>query len=250
MQRTYFLSDPHFFGKNVIRHSGRRWAMNPQELEEWDRTGSLGSVSAESGIAMNQYIVDKVNRKVLPDDRLVFVGDVVFSNGLNQGIVRTLDILDRIECKDVHIVWGNHDCDLPSIGSAEGKRSCPQEREDYESAIGRLYRSCGHSRMVYCEQGIQVWCSHYPCVTWPRASKTGQPGISNPGSVQSIHAYGHVHDRYNDYCPLARPDLWAACNVGVDTLHDWPLSAGEMYSLLERQRTGMIREINQNKHYR
>lgn len=240
--KTYFLADPHFFGKNAIRFSSRVACMSEEELA-LHREGKLEKVSQESGERMNQWIIDRINRKVGPDDVLMLIGDVVMANSASQARARTIWLMDQLACKRVSLFWGNHDGTIPSIGGVLDSK-IPQDREDYRSAIADLYVDTREVGMCYCEGDIQVWASHYPHLTWPRASKTGLPGVANPGSVMAIHTYGHVHDKYNSVEPVLDKSTWCAVNSGVDTPHDWPLSATEMFEMTKPRRIAMMNLVN------
>jgi calcineurin-like phosphoesterase family protein len=240
--KTYFLADPHFFGKNAIKFSSRIAYMNAEDLALYV-AGDLKSVSQESGDQMNQMFIDRINRKVGADDRLVFVGDVVMANSAKQARTRTEWVLSRLNCKEVIIVWGNHDGAIPQSGG-EPDPLIPQNRENYREYVADLYREHYECCMFTCEDGIKVWASHYPHLTWPQASKTGLPGVARPGNVMAIHAYGHVHEKYNVIEPVLDKDTWCAVNVGVDTKHDWPLSASEMFAMTKPRRIAMTNLVN------
>lgn len=233
---TYFIADPHFFARQIIKWGPRRWAMSLKERDNFDRCCgkddiALLDISPQSGIVMVDQIIQQINAKVGQEDRLVLLGDVVTANDSKQARKRTIDILSRIDCKDVHLVWGNHDGLVPNIGvDLDGYDGIPQGRSDFRTAVADLYRSTHDSVMVH-SNSIKVWCSHYPCVSWPDASKTGFPGHAKPHRTIAVHAYGHVHGKFNNDCPVAWKERWAAVDVGVDGHRDWPLSASELLTI-------------------
>ena len=216
---------------------------------EWNSHvwGCDWEVSRETGDLMNRMIIDQVNSKVGDDDDLYLLGDVVFAGSGNQAKRRTQQFLASLRCKRHHLIAGNHDGPLDILGVCDDP-TLPQNRESYFDYIVPLYTSFKQACMVYCESGIQIWCSHYPHLTWPRATQTGQPKSAKPHKVQSIHAYGHVHEKYNNERPVLYPERWAAVNVGVDALnppYSYPYSEIELWKLTERHRKETIRFISQ-----
>jgi calcineurin-like phosphoesterase family protein len=79
----WFTSDVHFGHKNIIKYSNRPFT------------------SVED---MNASIINKWNELVKPDDVIWSLGDFAFGK-----IGSIIEILDQLNCKNLHMVTGNHD---------------------------------------------------------------------------------------------------------------------------------------------
>lgn len=80
MAEVYFLGDPHFGHRNILKYRPRF-----KTIKEHD-----------------DYIIDRINATVTKRDKLILTGDVCFDRA-------SLDCLRRIRCPQIHIVLGNHD---------------------------------------------------------------------------------------------------------------------------------------------
>lgn len=131
--RNHFTADLHLDHENVLEMSGRLFP-NIQ--------------------AHDDHMIAQVNKHVPYGDRLFILGDVAWYSVENY--------LDRLLCKDVHLIWGNHDRNNfgPKFKTAE---------DVSEIKIG-----------VKPNQH-KVFLSHYPHAYWPS---------SHHGA---LHLYGHCH---------------------------------------------------------
>lgn len=133
----------------------------------------------------DEAVLDGINSVAKKRDRLYIVGDFCKDNAHKWR--------QRIVCKEVTLIRGNHDC--PSICRAFGK--------------GHLF----DTRMVKVRSGINLFMSHYPHCYWP-GSHHGS--ARNKVYVGSIHVYGHVHDEKEAELNRIWPDRRSQ-DVGVDT---------------------------------
>ena len=108
---------------------------------------------------MNDVIVDKINSKVGQDDTLIHLGDVAFG-----GFDKIGQFLDRLVCKNIHLVLGNHD----------------QHIKNNRSDIQGKFLSVNHYSEVQID-GVNFVLCHYPLQSWNGLNK----GV--------IHLHGHVH---------------------------------------------------------
>ena len=83
--RTWLTSDIHFFHKNIILYCDRPYS----DFKE-----------------MNEKIIAEWNRVVLPEDRVILVGDL--SAGLGQQHAELAEIIGSL-CGRKHLIRGNHD---------------------------------------------------------------------------------------------------------------------------------------------
>lgn len=122
----------------------------------------------------NQAMVTGTNSVVGQDDTLFVLGDVGW-NGIE-------NFLNQLNCKNVHLIWGNHD----------------------KNSYGKLFRSSQDVLETKIGPEKQkVWLSHYPHFVWP-ASHHG-----------SFHLYGHCHRQREATLDAAFPGR-RSMDVGVD----------------------------------
>lgn len=185
------LSDPHLFHGNILLYDGRTQFMTAPDLELYQEYLDNGRqlpkrhVSYQSVETMNQAVLDNVNAAVPDPDRdtVLIVGDFVFG-GRDNYRKNAQYARSRIHCRDVRIVFGNHD-----------------EPDDLHD----LFTHC-HDHVTLSAGGRRLFFCHYPMAAWD-------------GSHRGIAlCYGHVHglyERKDHPHPIARPELWAAVDVGV-----------------------------------
>ena len=149
--KTHFVADLHLDHENVLAMSGRLF---PNILEH------------------DNYMIAQINRYVPPGDRLFILGDMAWHSVENY--------LDRMLCKDVHLIWGNHD-------KANYGKKFKTAEDVVEIKIGEH----------------KVFLSHYPHAYWP-ASHHG-----------SFHLYGHCHRQREATLDAAFPGR-RSLDVGVD----------------------------------
>ena len=111
---TYYCSDPHAFHGNILKYCRRVAFMTPEDraafLDLEARGGDLGPlrIGDESIDRMNRALVDNINARVGPDDTLWCLGDWAFGRGADYRR-NARWFRDQIHCRDVRLVWGNHD---------------------------------------------------------------------------------------------------------------------------------------------
>lgn len=140
---------------------------------------------------MNSTILGNLNSLVKEKDTLYNLGDVIF------GTVRNIpDLLGQIKCRNVHLIYGNHDKKLIK----------KKWFTNFFKSISSYYE------LNYNKQKI-VLC-HYCFCTW------------NQCHHGSYHAYGHSHGNLPD-----RDNR--SMDVGVDC-HDYkPISLDEFLETLK-----------------
>lgn len=153
--RNHFIADLHLDHEGVLAMSGRLFP----------------SIHAH-----DEHMISQVNRFVSKNDRLFILGDVAWHSVENY--------LDRLVCKDVHLIWGNHD------RQNFGKKFKTAE-DVTEIKIGPKPNQ------------HKVFLSHYPHAYWPS---------SHHGS---FHLYGHCHRQREATLDAAFPGR-RSLDVGVD----------------------------------
>ena len=129
----YFTSDLHLGHANAIAFTNRPFA---------DVAG------------MNEALINNINETVSAQDQLWILGD--FAYRINREAACALR--ERIRCKHVHLVLGNHD-------------------KDYGDGV---FESVQHYKELKTEYGRFI-LFHYPIAEW------------NAAHYGSVHLHGHIH---------------------------------------------------------
>ena len=150
--RVFITSDTHYGHKNICR-GVTDWRTQDGEVP-------VGSTrDFETIEQMNNRLVNAINNVVGQDDTLIMLGDVSFGGFENIGI-----FLDRLICKNIHLILGNHDHHIEN------------NRENIQSR----FLSVQHYLEVNINDKNFVLC-HYPLQSWNGLNK----GV--------IQLHGHVH---------------------------------------------------------
>lgn len=158
---TFFISDTHFGHDNIMKYCRRDSFLTAEEIQMLDASdrGEIDQrkirISPASIERMNTAMIDNINAVVKPNDVLWHLGDVFWGHD-NFDFAKA--IRDRINCKTIHHVWGNHD----------------------EPEIKSLFASS----QLYAETVVdhqKIFMCHYPMRAWDKSHK----------GAWSL--YGHVH---------------------------------------------------------
>jgi len=159
--------------------------------------GTLSSIvsdlfwSRETIREHDDSILDAINDHVDVRDRLWILGDFCWGD-----IKSGRRFRESIRCRDVRLVWGNHDHD----------------------SIAALFERTMEQGMIRV-RGQKIWLNHYPMRSWDR---------SFHGSWQ---LYGHVHGRLQEEDAL---DKWRLTkDVGVDACDYRPIGFEELEAYME-----------------
>lgn len=161
----YFTSDLHLGHKNAIKHTNRPFL----SLKEMDDT-----------------LINNINEVVGEDDTLYILGDfTAFVKNINQAI----DYRNRINCKNIHLLYGNHDHNYD---------------EEYCFSSTQIYKKLNID-------GARLILFHYPIIDWD---------LKYHGSY---HLHGHQHNKkeYNLYNVRRNECIF---DVGVDANDFKPVS--------------------------
>ena len=117
---VFFTADTHFGHGNIIKYCNRpfvaeqdRGALrahgNKWHEGDWKGpTASKHRMSREAISMMNKHLIDNINATVGTDDTLWHLGDWAFAP--DKDYARACEeYRGRIKCKNIHIIWGNHD---------------------------------------------------------------------------------------------------------------------------------------------
>ena len=181
-QRLYFTSDTHYNHTNICR-GVTRWT------DAEDITRDFKTLDE-----MNDRIVNGINMLVGQDDILFHLGDWSFG-----GFESIYKFRDRINCKNIHLVLGNHDHHIE------------RDRE----GIRRLFTSVHQYVELEVDKQYNYVLMHYPIMSWNKMND----GV--------IHLHGHVH-----LPPDRRIGKGKMMDVGVDGNGMDPISLNKVLTLM------------------
>lgn len=159
------------------------WHLNHKNIIEYDKR-PFYSVDH-----MNDSIIGRCNEVVMPDDTLFYLGDFCFALG---GKMRPVyDFRDRINCKNIHFVLGNHDHLIL--------------RNKGQLLTDKVFASITDVYVVNSTKP-SVFLSHYAHKVWDK---------SHHGRY---HLYGHSH------CTLEEDPNSLSFDVGINGNNYYPYS--------------------------
>jgi calcineurin-like phosphoesterase family protein len=151
-RKVWIISDTHFGHKNICR-GVTAWRL-PDGSVPISQTRDFDSIGE-----MNEMIVNNINSVVGQDDVLIHLGDWSFGGFENIKIFR-----DRIVCKEIHLILGNHD----------------EHIEKNRDGVQELFTSVNHyTKLMYKFDTLVLM--HYPIDSWDGLNKG------------HIHLHGHCH---------------------------------------------------------
>jgi calcineurin-like phosphoesterase family protein len=195
-QKLWFTSDTHYDHKNICSAT-TNW------IEAENLTRKFSSLDQ-----MNDELVTSINNKVGQDDILFHLGDWSFN-----GFENIRKFRERINCKNVHLILGNHDHHIErNKENIQSIFSSVSQYLDLE-VKWRPY----HSKLV-ADSYTRFVLFHYPIASW------------NGMSDGVIHLHGHVH-----LSPQQRVANGKAMDVGVDGNNMEPISMDEVLKIMSKQ---------------
>ena len=151
-RKVFVTSDTHYGHKNICR-GVTAWRLPDGSIPE-SQTRNFETMDE-----MNDAIINNINSVVGQDDVLIHLGDWSFG-----GFENIKKFRDRIVCKEIHLILGNHDHHI------ENNREGCQE----------LFSSVTHyTKLMYKYDTIVLM--HYPIDSWDGLNKG------------HIHLHGHCH---------------------------------------------------------
>jgi calcineurin-like phosphoesterase family protein len=149
---VWITSDTHFSHKNICR--GTTAWRTQDGLIPISQTRDFTTIEK-----MNATIVNNINENVGQDDILIHLGDWSFG-----GFDQIREFWDRIVCKNIHLVLGNHDHHI----------------ENNRDGSQGLFKSVSHYNTLEIGQ-FKFRLMHYPISSWDGLGK----GV--------MHLHGHCH---------------------------------------------------------
>ncbi len=168
LKNLFFSSDFHFFHRNLTKG-----------VSTWDDVSKCRNFNTVE--EMNEIIIDGINKYVGENDVLVHCGDFSFNGSDKIKLSR-----DRINCKTIYGIAGNHDIEANNYLYSE---------------VFKEYSQLGYFK---CE-GVEFLCSHYSLWNWHSCGK----GV--------INLHGHQHGDENEISKLIHK--YNSLDVGIDNAY-------------------------------
>lgn len=182
----FFTSDTHYGHCNIIKYCNR-------PFETVDK--------------MDEILIDNINKTVGTDDTLWHLGDFCFGpKDPTAFIQKAENYRNRINCKNIMLIYGNHDPDpLRSF-------------DDKATRFARLFTKTYHMLVTQINHQPVTLC-HYPMRVWHHSHK-------------SFMLFGHVHGRlFNEDINSNKLTL----DVGVDSNNYQPWNFKDIQSLMHKK---------------
>ena len=189
-QNLFFTSDTHYSHSNICRATTR-----------WTDADSV-TRDFKSLEHMNDTLVNNINEVVGQDDILIHLGDWSFG-----GFEMIEEFRNRILCKNVHLVFGNHDHHIRR--NKGGVQDLFSSTQDYLHLDLRIPKGKEVDKLT-------LVCMHFPIASWD-GMNDGVP-----------HLHGHVHLPRHQ-----RIGLGKVMDVGVDGNDLYPISIQEIRTIMK-----------------
>lgn len=184
----WVTSDTHYSHTNICRGT-TKWDKSAEQTRDFPTLE-----------AMNDALVNNINAKVGENDVLIHHGDFSFGGFDNIGIFRR-----RINCKNVHLILGNHD------------HLTKKNRDNVQSLFTSVSQVFEFEIVV---PGVRqrFMSMHYPVISWEDMN------------LGVIHLHGHIHLPKH-----LRMREGKSMDVGVDGNDLMPYHINEILELMSKQ---------------
>lgn len=207
MKNIWFTSDTHYHHKNIVKGTTSwKFEENPYDI---DRTRNFNTLEEH-----NDALVTSINSVVKENDELWHLGDWSFG-----GHEKIKEFRDRLNCKNIHLVFGNHD----------------QHIEPVSSSYRNLFSSCQYVKNLSFKIDSQIsgkygktniFLSHYSHQIWAN---------SHHGA---IHLFGHSHGTLKG--------VGRSMDVGCDTNNLYPYHLDEIINIMKNIKLEIVDHHNKN----
>ena len=187
--RIWFTADTHFSHRRIPLYTKRKFRLSREEQNITDSIWfsknpgqTRWAPSWESIRRMNDYLINKINECVSRDDVLWHLGDFCFcqKNKIDENVQK---IINRINCKNIYLLWGNHD----------------------DPSISKYFKNC-YERYELKHKSKLIVMSHYAQAVWNK---------SHNGSWM---LYGHSHSTAEEWLDKSMPNR-LSIDVGIDNIY-------------------------------
>lgn len=185
-ERVFITSDSHFYHKNITKG-----------VTEWT-SGAMRDFDNE--FLMTDKLIENINSKVGGDDILIHLGDWSFGGKDKIKLAR-----DRIDCKNIYLIKGNHDQHIVKDKSLQELFTKFWGQEDIDPIVDF---KVGYHHYL---------CGHYSMNIWNKSHH----GFRN--------LFGHSHGSL-----IVNPNS-LSIDVGVDCHNLFPLSFVEVEEIMSKK---------------
>jgi len=207
MQNIWFTSDTHYHHKNIVKGTS--------EWKDLAETGSHQSLRDFSTLdEHDDALVTSFNSVIKENDILYHLGDWSFGGHEQIKIFR-----DRLKCKNIHLIFGNHDQHIEKLGSPY--KSLFSSLDYYKEISFKI-----DSQISGRYGKTKIILSHYAHRVW------------NQSHHGTIHLYGHSHGTL--------PGIGKSMDVGVDTNNLYPYHLDEIVDKMKGVETTIVDHHNEN----
>lgn len=161
-KNIWVTSDTHYSHVNICRGVSRWGTYDPSGNFQVDQENTRNFDSVES---MNDAIVNGINENVQSNDFLIHLGDWSFD-----GIDKVTEFREKINCKNVVLICGNHDHHIIRNNSLQRLFNHTTSYDEL-----KLYRDLKKSKTF-------ILC-HYPIISW------------NGQYYGNVMLHGHQHNK-------------------------------------------------------
>src|SRR5262249_18422607 len=190
VMRVWFTADLHLGHANIIKFCSRPF-LSPEEQELARRDSRSDFRLCDETVGRHDAsLLGAIKERVAVKDGLWGLGDFCWGHMIEATEYRT-----RIRCRNVHLVWGNHD----------------------HRSIRPLFTDAIEQGMIRVA-GQEIWLNHYPMRSW------------NKSFHGSWHLYGHVHGRLTGEDVATGFTLTK--DVGVDACDYRPVSFEDLQAYM------------------
>lgn len=216
-QNIWFCSDPHYNHAGIVRGTSN-----------WE--GLRGTRDFDTLRHHNDTLVDNINQVVKEDDLLFCLGDWNFGSYKNHDNVSGIgEFRNRINCRDVHLIYGNHDTEIRKDYKLQSYFSSVQDYLELQVAMQYPGKVQGVKAIKQ-----HIIMSHYAMRVWNRSAKG------------SWMLYGHSHGSLDEFTPVTANPTWIGdqyyiknfrtMDVGFDTHPEFrPYSFLEIYDIMSKR---------------
>jgi calcineurin-like phosphoesterase family protein len=197
----------HYNHKNIVRGT-TSWE-NFQEGSSHQKTRDFDTLEEH-----NEALISSINGLVKENDTLYHLGDFSFGGHEN---IRTFR--ERLDCKNIHLILGNHDQHIEKKGSPY--------QELFSSINYRVQFGLKIDSQISGKYGkTNFFLSHYSHRVWDG---------SHHGN---IHLFGHSHGSLKG--------IGRSMDVGVDTNNLYPYHFDEIIDIMKGIPITVVDHHNQN----
>lgn len=226
IDNIFFTADLHLNHENIIKYCNRYYCMTEMEINTLKKLKELDDfhnirtfkLRPEALKIMENVLISNINSMVSRSDTLYILGDFGFacktSSKREDKIADIKRRRNRIKCKNVHLILGNHD-PLTAKEYVDNKIFLTAQWKKFLSIREKRKLELGIS-----SDNNKLVLDHWPGVSW-RGSCRG-----------SIMLHGHCHGAIEEWKSIHMPNT-PLIDVSIDNTNNYPISIQEVFKRVE-----------------